>query len=243
MYSTYLGGSGDGSGDGDTAYALTVNSFGNAYVTGETFSSNFPIKNAFQTTNHGAGDAFVTILTPCATTNAQLAYSTYLGGMFEDLGEGIALPKTGQVSVVGSTSISNGDKNDFPTTLNAYQLASAGPSAFISVLEPPSVPMPTTSLSATKLSFTAKDHSSESMKLTIENKGMGCLMGTLSSLSAPFSVSPSPGAFFTLGPSKTLQATVKFAPTKTGSFNETLKVTSNDPKNPSESVKLTGTGD
>ncbi len=71
-YSTYLGGNGD-----DQAYGVALDSAGNAYVTGYTYSANFPTKNAFQATYHGGGDVFVAKLN--AGGNA-LVYSTYLGG-------------------------------------------------------------------------------------------------------------------------------------------------------------------
>ena len=55
VYFTYLGGS-----DGDGASAIAIDSKGNAYLTGYTFSLNFPLtSNAQQTTQGGSFDAFV----------------------------------------------------------------------------------------------------------------------------------------------------------------------------------------
>ena len=54
VYSSYLGGSAD-----DYASAITVDLKGNAYVTGQTTSSDFPVRNAFQSTYQGLIDAFV----------------------------------------------------------------------------------------------------------------------------------------------------------------------------------------
>src|SRR5207245_10206926 len=69
VYSTYLGGSGE-----DAGLGIAVDGLGNAYVVGNTFSSNFPTTaGAFQTTLGGANDAFVTKLNAAGST---LLYST-----------------------------------------------------------------------------------------------------------------------------------------------------------------------
>ena len=70
VYSTYLGGH-----DRDFARAVAVDTAGSAYVTGVTFSSNFPVKSAFQSV--GTNDAFVTKFTPAGNA---IVYSTFLGG-------------------------------------------------------------------------------------------------------------------------------------------------------------------
>ena len=54
LYSTYLGGSA-----GDTSSGIAVDDPGNAYVTGTTFSTDFPTVNAVQTALGGVEDAFV----------------------------------------------------------------------------------------------------------------------------------------------------------------------------------------
>jgi len=107
-YSTYLGGTG-----GDVAYGIAVDSAGNAYVTGSTASSNFPVRSAEQSTNAGGGDAFVAKLNP---SGSGLIYSTYLGGNGADSGEGIFVDTSGNAYVVGNTY-----STSFPVTSNAFQ--------------------------------------------------------------------------------------------------------------------------
>jgi len=109
QYSTFLGGS-----DRDIGVAITADPNGNAYVTGLTNSSDFPAVDAYQTTNQGSysSDAFLSKLTPEGTA---LAYSTYLGGSKEDVGEGIAIDGIGNVYVSGNT-----DSPNFPIK-NGYQ--------------------------------------------------------------------------------------------------------------------------
>jgi hypothetical protein len=85
VYSTYLGGSGS-----DLGLAIAQRA-GFAFVTGETRSTDFPLKHEFQTGLHGSSDAFVTRLNTNATGAASLDYSTYLGGANDDRGTGIAV--------------------------------------------------------------------------------------------------------------------------------------------------------
>jgi hypothetical protein len=111
VYSTYLGGNGS-----DYGYSIAVDSPGNAYVTGYTFSPNFPVTlGAFQTTLNGdaVDNAFVTKINP---TGSALVYSTYLGGDFEDLGVGIAVDSSGDAYVTGAAK-----SGDFPVTPGAFQ--------------------------------------------------------------------------------------------------------------------------
>ncbi len=111
-YSTYLGGNKD-----DQAYGIAIDSAGNTYVTGYTYSTNFPTKNAFQGTNHGAGDVFVTKLN---ASGSALVYSTYLGGSGSEVGYSIAVDSAGNAYVTGFTS-----STDFPTK-NALQPTNHG---------------------------------------------------------------------------------------------------------------------
>jgi hypothetical protein len=125
VYSTYLGGSG-----GDFGLGIAVDTLGNAYVTGFTPSSNFPVTlGAFQTTAPGGGDAFVTKLNPLGTGPV---YSTYLGGGSSDRGFGIAVDTLGNAYVTGFTQSTN-----FPTA-NAIQSTSGGGTrdAFVTAVNP-----------------------------------------------------------------------------------------------------------
>ncbi len=109
-YSTYLGGS-----SSDFGYGIAVDGDGNAYVTGNTGSPNFPTAGTTTAFAGGTYDAFVTKL---GTSGASLEYSTYLGGSNDDRGYGIAVDGDGNAYVTGSTL-----SPDFPavgtTTANA----------------------------------------------------------------------------------------------------------------------------
>ncbi len=124
IYSTYLGGSSD-----DIALGITVDSSGNAYLTGWTSSNDFPTMNPLQTTNAGDEDAFVVKLN---SAGSALVYSTYLGGSGQDNGVGIAVDASGNCYVTGVTSSPN-----FPT-MNPLQATYGGGNydAFVSKLNP-----------------------------------------------------------------------------------------------------------
>ncbi|MEE9555038.1 MAG: SBBP repeat-containing protein, partial [candidate division Zixibacteria bacterium] len=102
VYSTYLGGAND-----DLGHGIAVDASGNAYVTGDTESSDFPTEIPYDGSLGGRLDAFVTKLSRASNS---LVYSTYLGGGSYDGGEGIDVDGSGNAYVTGSTS-----SLDFPT--------------------------------------------------------------------------------------------------------------------------------
>ncbi len=115
VYSTFLG----GATDIDDALGIAVDAGGNAYVTGETGSSDFPVTaGAFRTTRNGAYDAFVTKLNP---SGSGLVYSTFIGGGDVDFGVRIKVDASNSAYVVGNTRSS-----DFPVTAGAFDTSLNG---------------------------------------------------------------------------------------------------------------------
>jgi hypothetical protein len=128
VYSTYLGGNG-----ADVGNSLAVDSSGTAFVTGNTFSTNFPTTTgSFQTSFGGLGDAFVTNVN--ATGTAPLVYSTYLGGTGSDVGNSLVIDTSGNAYVTGNTA---SPAPSFPTTVGAFQTAFGGATdAFVAKVAP-----------------------------------------------------------------------------------------------------------
>ncbi|MGA7541144.1 MAG: SBBP repeat-containing protein [Steroidobacteraceae bacterium] len=108
-YSTYLGGT-----CCDQGRAIAVDAEGDAYVTGQAGSTDFPTVDPYQTNNPGgnAGAAFIAKFDP---TGTRLLYSTYLGGSDGATIAGIAVDSAGSIYVAGGTA-----SKDFPV-VNAYQ--------------------------------------------------------------------------------------------------------------------------
>lgn len=133
VYSTFLGGA-----YADEVLGIAVSSGGEAYVTGYTASSDFPVvpvSGAFQPTlgNNAPGatagyDAFVSVIN--AAGNA-LVYSTYLGGSAYDYGQGIAVDASGAAYVAGWTR-----STDFPTASPVQAAGGGSYDAFVAKLNP-----------------------------------------------------------------------------------------------------------
>ncbi len=123
VYSTYLGGSvsfNPASG-GDAAYGIAAESSGNAYVTGSTTSTDFPVtSDAFQAINYGYSGT--TFLTKLNSSGSAILYSTYLGGEVAatpfgpDAGKAVALDSSSNAYVAGVTYSAM-----FPTTSGSFQ--------------------------------------------------------------------------------------------------------------------------
>jgi len=132
VYSTYLGGSGSSNptntafATGEYAAGLAVDGAGNAYVTGFTTSTDFPVSpGAFQTTSEaavlGAQTGFVAKLNPAGTA---LVYATYLGGNGAngpDRPAGLAVDGAGDAYITGFVN-----STDFPVTAGAFQMTNRG---------------------------------------------------------------------------------------------------------------------
>jgi Beta-propeller repeat len=125
LYSTYLGGSSsEGAGD------LKVDAHGNAYITGNTESTDFPTVNAIQSALNPGGPcrSFLggvhidVVVAKFDVSGSSLVYSTYLGGSCSEDGIAIAIDRFGNAYVAGWTTSDN-----FPVT----------PGAFQTVLSPP----------------------------------------------------------------------------------------------------------
>jgi hypothetical protein len=136
VYSTFLGGS---TANGGLGYGVALDPNNNAYLTGLTSASDFPITpGAAQGTLTGTGGhAFVSEINPSASGTASLLYSTYLGGSNSaaqaDIGRAIAVDATGNANVTGTAT-----STDFPVTPGALQstLKSAGGNAFVTRVNP-----------------------------------------------------------------------------------------------------------
>jgi YVTN family beta-propeller protein len=130
IYSSYLGGS-----TYDHGLNIAVSEAGSAYITGYTYSSDFPTtEGAFDTVCESCdewparSDAFITRVNPSGTA---LVYSTFLGGNGSngDRGGDITVDHTGNVYVVGTAGSS-----DFPTTEGAVDSTQEGFDAFVAKL-------------------------------------------------------------------------------------------------------------
>jgi len=113
IYSTFIGGN-----DEDVGHGIAVDSLGNTYITGRSFSTDFPTTTgALDTTLNGGRDAFVLKLN---SSGSDLIYSTYLGGNNWDYGLSLAIDQNYNAYIGGFTH------GSFPVTTGAAQTTFGG---------------------------------------------------------------------------------------------------------------------
>lgn len=156
QYSTYLGGSGI-----DNAEGIAVDVIGNAYVTGQSYSTDFPTATPIQASNGGNqdSDAFVTELN---NSGSALVYSTYLGGGSMDWGNGIAVDSSGNAYVAGFTR-----STDFPLA-NSLQSSCGGCPGFADAFVVELAPNGRALLHSTYLGGSGDDHGTG---ITVDSDG------------------------------------------------------------------------
>ncbi|HUO57738.1 MAG TPA: SBBP repeat-containing protein, partial [bacterium] len=208
-FSTYLAGN-----NGSNGNAVTVDSGGNIYVTGNTYSTNFPTTSgAYQTTDPDvqANHVFVTKLNPALSGNAQLVYSTYIagvGGMSSgENAKGIGLDSQGRIVVVGYAQ-----GTTYPSTAGAYQsVINGGEFPFVSILD-------TTKTGSAQLvysTYVGGGSSDAGLAMVVDSSGNIYLTGSTSSTNFPLS----PGAYqstFPLGLGNSKAFVVKLNPSASG---------------------------
>lgn len=236
LYSTYLGGS-----DFDRALAIALDTAGNAYLTGDTQSANFPVVNPVQAAQSGGTCYYYDYYYyyPCAdvvvpqvnAAGSALIYSTYLGGGFgNDRGIGIAVDGGGIAHVVGDAA------QTFPFTPNSLQMS--GGVGFAAKISPQS--MPGFSFGTSALNFPTTPNGSNSM-LTVLIHNLGSATLNVTSISTTANFIASQNCLPSVASGATCPVTVTFSPSSIGPFAGTLTVVDDAAGSP-HILMLSGTG-
>ncbi len=182
IYSTYLGGSLN-----DLANELVIDSSGNAYITGSTFSPNYPTTpGAFQVSPPGSGaNAFLTKLN---ATGSALIFSTYLGGSGVNQSASLAIDSAGNSYLTGLTTSA-----DFPVTPGAFQTTLNGVfNSFITKFN-------STGSALIYSTYLGGSQAEQGTRITVDSSNQAYAIGA--TLSTDFPVTP--GAFQTSKPGAT----------------------------------------
>lgn len=117
VYASYLGGTAN-----DIPQDIATDSHGNIYIAGYTFSTNYPTTlGAYKQTIASSPDSSDVFLTKLNATGTSIIYSTYLGGIRNDIATALAVLPNGEVFLTGRTN-----SPDFPVTPNALDASYNG---------------------------------------------------------------------------------------------------------------------
>ncbi len=168
IYSTFIGGN-----TWDDANAMALGATGKVYVTGRTYSTDYPVTSGAYDTlpYYNTYDVMVTALNG---TGSALVFSTFLGGSGSDAGVAIAVDGSDNVYVAGNT-----DGSDYPVTTGAYDPShNGGADVFLTKLNSTGAAL----LYSTFLGGTSYDNAAS---LAIDASGNAYLTGTTESANYP----------------------------------------------------------
>ncbi|HXH48429.1 MAG TPA: SBBP repeat-containing protein, partial [Terriglobia bacterium] len=228
-YSTYFGGGALDFGQGIAQMA------GNAYITGQTYSTDLPLANSVQSTCGSSGcnngTAFIAEL---KADGSAPVFSTYLGGSGTDQGYGVGVDSVGNAYITGDTTSTN-----LPTSSKSAQSSFGGGrgdawAAKITLA-------PAASLSTTSLTFGSQtvNITSSPQTVSLSNSGTAPLLISSITTSGDFAQTNNCGNALAAG--STCSINVTFTPTAGGTRTGTLTVADNATGSP-QTVGLTGTG-
>jgi hypothetical protein len=229
VYSTYLGGSGE-----EVGWGIAVDSSGNAYVTGQTDSTDFPTANAIQANcdNCAAYDTTDVFVAKLNAAGSALVYSTYLGSQGNDFGTGIGVDSSGSAYVTG---IAGG--YDFPWVNPLPVNYPYGRPVFVAKISP--APVVTASPASLTFGPQGVGTTSAPQTLTLTNTGDAALSVSNVVASGDFAPANNCASPVAVGGSCTISVT--FTPTAIGTRSGAITITDNAPGSP-QMVSLTGTG-
>ena len=198
VYAGYIGGS-----DHEQGHAIAVDSAGNAYVTGLTYSTEatFPVTvGPVLTFGGGTGDAFVAKVNAAGTA---LEYCGYIGGSGFDWGFGIAVDGAGNAYVTGQTSSSEAT---FPVTVGPDLTWNGGNDAFV-------VKVNAAGTAFVYAGYIGGSSNDQGRGIAVDSAGNAYVTGDTSSTEATFPVTVGPGLTFNGGFSDAFVAKVNAAGT------------------------------
>jgi len=228
VYSSYLGGA-----NSDIGAAIAADLQGNAYVTGDTLSSNFPTVSAIQAAINGPGDAFVTEVNPAGTA---LLFSTYLGGSSLELADSVAIDQNGAAYVAGWTRSA-----DFPTTAKVFQPSFAGGNRDVFVVKIDANNAPGVSLVPASLTFSGQKLGTASPSQTVILHNVGSASLSISTIRTQGDFSQTNNCGSSLAGGGSCAVSVTFTPNAIGTRSGSLGVSDNAGGSP-QKIMLSGTG-